>query len=375
MPEPDTDVLASTIRAAIAEDAAATTAPTVASVFARGRRRSRARAAVGVVAAVALTGGAVLAGGALAGPAVDRREGLPATGLVSEPSEVVLDRGVGADGPWRVVASREDGACLQYIETDRTGGACQLSDPVRLSETLLTPVQDNGEPYTVVAGPAPFGSTQVAVDSTDGRRAQARLDTLAGRTFFSVRVLGGVSVQSVVATDAQGAVLAAFDQFLPAEALVPPTPPSMAPPPLPPQEARRLVDQFRAFAAEPSPEALADLPLANEVSLGLGDELVATVQGEELARPEAWALPVELYAGGIGPFSALDELQDPRPFHISAGPHPHCASPPRPGPAPFAVAERISIQPDAPECLAWYSVDFFLVNGLVAAITLDYWEP
>lgn len=111
--------------------------------------------------------------------------------------------------------------------------------------------------------------------------------------------------------------------------------------------------------------------------LGLADRLIVRRSAEELADAKVWRLRAELFRAYVGPFSALDLLVDSGPRVVSVGSHPHCASPPMPPPAKVAHLRRVSVQPeDTESCLQWFTVDLFMnPGGMIAAVTLDLWEP
>jgi hypothetical protein len=140
-------------------------------------------------------------------------------------------------------------------------------------------------------------------------------------------------------------------------------------------EARRLIDAIRAFAAAPGPDTAAAVPLADQVRLGLGPDLLITRTREQLAQPRLWVLDRDDYAGYTGPFNPLDQLRKQGPHTAVTGSHPHCAGKPRPAPAELSSARRVSTQPASQTCLDWYSVDLFVQDGLVVAVTLDLFEP
>ena len=153
--------------------------------------------------------------------------------------------------------------------------------------------------------------------------------------------------------------------------------PSPSPAPRDPNE--QLVYTVIEFARSPSRKAFSAIPLAKDgVWLGLGPRLVAKRSLEELSKPRGWVLDVEyFFRAGVGPFSALDHLAKRREVRVSAGPHPHCASPPMPPPKKFAKLDRLSVQPrEWGSCLQWFTVDFFVsADGTIQAVTLDFWEP
>lgn len=142
-----------------------------------------------------------------------------------------------------------------------------------------------------------------------------------------------------------------------------------------------VLDALVAFAQDPSDATFPDLPLANTVRLGLGQTLHAAVDAGDLRNPQAWVIDEETYAAFSGPFSAIDRLQavDPGDLTATAGPHPHCAGPPRPAPDGLDGLRRLSLQGDDdgdPSCIGWFTVDVFVDDDLqIRAVTLDLWEP
>lgn len=140
-----------------------------------------------------------------------------------------------------------------------------------------------------------------------------------------------------------------------------------------------LVGHFLQFAASPGPETFARLPLADQVALGLGGDLRAVRNQSELADPDAWVLDLDLFRARVGRASALELAADAGDTVVSVGDHPHCASPPQPVPTEVADLRHISVQPrpdSIDSCLAWWTVDLFVtVDGEIAAVTIDLWEP
>lgn len=136
-----------------------------------------------------------------------------------------------------------------------------------------------------------------------------------------------------------------------------------------------VIDAFLAFAADPSPDRAADLPLAADVALGLGPDIAFTRPSADLADPSAWQIDRAEFRAWSGPFSALDIAAEP--VIITIGDHPRCAAPPEPPPSQFESHRRISIQPEmATSCLEWWTIDFFIDDdGDIAAITLDLFAP
>lgn len=357
--------LAQELQAALRADAAATSVPPVAALLSRSRRRRSQRGA-GIVAAVVL-----LVMGGIAGTSLLDGGGTSTSYVTPVDEELVLDRGTDAEGPWRIVSSRADGYCIQHIRARGSGGSCGQAEPEKLTEGSIFSVEDEGEPFTIAAGPTPDSTAEVVVELEDGSVHRTSPVRHGKRTVYVLRLPDEATITEIQARDAGGAVIDRHGGF-------PSGPPGELPPggDIEDPGARTLVDQFRAFAANPSPSLLAETPIDPQVQLGLGTEIVKTLPSTELiASAKAWVLPVEMYAAAVGPSSALDVLAKPGPVQITVGPHPHCASPPRPAPAGLEAAQRISVQPTSSECLRWYTVDFFLVDGLVKAITVDYWEP
>ncbi|HET8776761.1 MAG TPA: hypothetical protein VFN76_03780, partial [Candidatus Limnocylindria bacterium] len=152
-------------------------------------------------------------------------------------------------------------------------------------------------------------------------------------------------------------------------------------------EEQRMLEDLVAFAQAPDPERLSVLPFADEVALGLGDQVIQRRARAELLDPEAWSLgPDLLFRGRVGPYSVLDTLAEwnvnaagvlIREMQVTVGAHDHCASPPVPAPSELAGLRRVSVQPvgDVP-CLLWWTIDLFLTDdGRIAGITLDLYEP
>jgi len=140
-----------------------------------------------------------------------------------------------------------------------------------------------------------------------------------------------------------------------------------------------LVGVFVDFAKSPSPETFSSLPLADSVALGLGPQIISSVEETHLQDREAWVIDVVEFRAYTGPFSALDLLDSLDQYTVQVGEHAHCAGPPQPPPDGLEKYRRVSVQPSddsIDSCIAWTTVDFFVgPSGLVEAITMDLWEP
>ena len=91
-----------------------------------------------------------------------------------------------------------------------------------------------------------------------------------------------------------------------------------------------------------------------------------------LADPQSWTIERALLDGYLGPFTALKFLRAPEPYLTSIGPHMHCAGPPKAPSPEVATLTQLSTQPaDISSCMAWYTVDIYLNEGVIEAITLD----
>jgi hypothetical protein len=139
-----------------------------------------------------------------------------------------------------------------------------------------------------------------------------------------------------------------------------------------------IVDDFVEFAKNPSDEGFSRLPLADSVGLGLGPQIVRSVDAQHLRDPEAWVLQVEEFRAATGPFSPLDLLQFLDEYTVQVGEHRHCAGSPQPPPNGMEEHRRVSVQPsdEIDSCLMWTTVDFYVSpSGQIDAITMDIWEP
>lgn len=114
------------------------------------------------------------------------------------------------------------------------------------------------------------------------------------------------------------------------------------------------------------------------VGLGLGPTVLGTFTVDELRNPTSWRLDLNLFRARSGEVSLLDVLAELDDYDVTVGPHDNCNAPAVPPPDGLERAIRISVQPVLDRdssCHAWYTVDFFVDSGEVAAITLDMWEP
>lgn len=140
-----------------------------------------------------------------------------------------------------------------------------------------------------------------------------------------------------------------------------------------------LVEAFIEFAHQPGAETHARLPLSDPVRLGLGPQIIRTVDRESLRDPEGWVFDVDLFRAYTGPFSPLVQLQALDEYVVEVGEHAHCAGPAQPPPSGLEDLRRISVQPlgeSIDSCLDWTTVDFFVSqSGQVEAVTMDLWEP
>jgi hypothetical protein len=158
-----------------------------------------------------------------------------------------------------------------------------------------------------------------------------------------------------------------------------------------PSSAQATADELRifealiAFAEARDPAAAEMMPWADQVLFGLADQVLVVRGAEELEDPASWVLDREAFRARVGPFSALEILAGWRGSGVdsiseltaSAGPHPHCASPPVAAPPDLEGLRRVSVQPaGTSSCLSWWTVDlYFDHHQRVAGVTLDLFEP
>ncbi len=138
---------------------------------------------------------------------------------------------------------------------------------------------------------------------------------------------------------------------------------------------REAVDDFIAFAREPSDETWSELRLAKHVRLGLRGRLFVRRSANALRDPEAWKLQADLWRAAVGPFSALELVAEGDELAYRPGESERCVSPGGSGDIPGT--RRWTIEPRETEsCLQWFSVEVQVSDdGEIAAFTLDQWEP
>lgn len=118
------------------------------------------------------------------------------------------------------------------------------------------------------------------------------------------------------------------------------------------------------------------VPLADEVTLGLGLVTTKVVGAQELADRATWVIDQDVFAGYGGPFDLLEPVAN-GPVGFSRGPIDHCAAPPLEWPEEWASLSQISIEPvGIDSCIGWYGLSLFLnTDGEIEAVVLDLWEP
>ncbi len=139
---------------------------------------------------------------------------------------------------------------------------------------------------------------------------------------------------------------------------------------------RAIADALMTFARDPTVGTAEAVPFASSVELGLGPDLTRQIDIADIADPSAWVFDASLFRARDGDLSALEHLSQDRVVQLLVGEHPHCASPPMPAPDGYDQHRRLSIQPlDITSCIEWWTVDLFVDNGRVDAVSLDLWEP
>jgi hypothetical protein len=144
-----------------------------------------------------------------------------------------------------------------------------------------------------------------------------------------------------------------------------------------------LTNAMVRFARAPSAATAGDLSFTDQVSLGLGKEVLVQRASADLVNPDNWitdAGPAG-FRERSGPFSALDVLAEAGQTVAATGPYESCNRRGEFAPAPveFGDHARISIQPDPSEvgtCMQWWSVDLYVTPaGEIAAVMLDFGAP
>ena len=136
-----------------------------------------------------------------------------------------------------------------------------------------------------------------------------------------------------------------------------------------------LAAAFEVFASDPTELTFAEVPFADEVSLGLGETIEGVFARSELTKRATWTIERDEFRAYAGPFSVLGLIG--HPYDLTVGEHDRCVAEPVPAPTGFENHRRISIQPsDATSCLEWSSIDLFVNgDGEIEAVTLDLYGP
>jgi hypothetical protein len=119
-------------------------------------------------------------------------------------------------------------------------------------------------------------------------------------------------------------------------------------------------------------------PVAEEVLLALGSEVVATRTPAELDTQAGWVVDLGDFRGRTGEVFVLEHLQGAG-VSIRNGPQPRCVGDPTPAPAELVGLERFTIEPptaDIGSCLEWWSLTVYLdADGRIAGVVYDLFEP
>jgi len=106
------------------------------------------------------------------------------------------------------------------------------------------------------------------------------------------------------------------------------------------------------------------------VRLGLAGDLLVTRTPAELADPAEWSLNREEFRAHLGPFSALDLLDNEREAKLLVGSHSQCAAQPAPIHPDLRELRHLSITPiDITSCLQWSTGD--VANGVTDSLPPD----
>ncbi|MDH3301741.1 MAG: hypothetical protein OES24_14675 [Acidimicrobiia bacterium] len=148
--------------------------------------------------------------------------------------------------------------------------------------------------------------------------------------------------------------------------------------PATPTAAERDLGFLMADFASGGEGVYAELPLADDILVALGSEVVARRQPTELFRRSAWVVNSTDFAGRVGPFNVLDLV--PSPSEVVIGPHARCAGPEAiPSPPELVSYTRIGILPlegSIGSCLDWSAVDLFVDDtGRIHGVALHLEAP
>lgn len=334
--------------------------PTILDDVLAGARRRRRRHRVVLTLAAGLVTVTALAGVA----AIQQDGEPPAQVVLAGPTTTPSTPAVPLNDPSAVVALRERAplpSCGTYrLGQDQTpdpaAGAClaaALRSPDRGAELVVSRPSIAGDPILTYYRDVPGSpDLEVFIDAPPDLFAPQNVFRLTCTDFIatSLAVTGCSGPQ-------QSGVPTAVD----------------------PASARTLIAALHAFAAAPGPETFSQLPLAPQVQLGLGTQLLRTVRASDLADPAAWVVKVgpKGYAGREGTFNILEFLDAPTAYQLVLGAQTRpCTSVPRPAPKEVADLLRVSTSPVlAAFCLEFSTVDLFVRDGVVAAITLGLGAP
>lgn len=141
-----------------------------------------------------------------------------------------------------------------------------------------------------------------------------------------------------------------------------------------PQEA--ALESLIAFAKDPTTANFDSVPLADEVALGLSQDIRAVIGRSDLRDRQAWTVSLDDTHDDAYDLLAAAERWDT--YRIETGAHPHCAGSPIDPPEGYEDHVRVSAQPVIYfpySCLAWSTIDIFLNDdGQINAVTIDQWE-
>jgi hypothetical protein len=226
-------------------------------------------------------------------------------------------------------------------------------------------VDADDEPVTAVfSGSAFLGtmrSDQYAVETNDWTDAWGR---------FALKVDGLDPGQYTLLLDGEGGIESPSPTRISFTVTTGPTDD-----PSPPSEAESAV--ARALVSFARGGSFADLPLADEVTLGLGLDEQQTRSRAELADRDNWTFDAtEGFGGFVGPFNVLDTLSAGW-VEFSAGPMNFCAAPPKIWPADWQALDQVNIEPvGIDSCIAWYGISLFLNgDGEIEVVVLDLFGP
>ncbi len=133
------------------------------------------------------------------------------------------------------------------------------------------------------------------------------------------------------------------------------------------------IDALTAFAVGDA-NAFTDIPLADDVMLAAGDQVIARRAPTVMQTRAGWRLDLEALGDAPGPFNVLNQARGTK--DVTMGALYSCdEGPPDVAPSELAEYRRLSLQPDRrllQSCRQWSNIDlYFDDDGLIVGVGLN----